>query len=84
MVNLTHCHSITASRTVLSKDNSLVPLVTLAVVLAVIGQDRCIPDDDNGALIFNPSKPGTSALVTGKISLHGARYTEVGILSYWR
>lgn len=29
-------------------------------------------DDDNGALIFNPSKPGTSALVTGKISLHGA------------
>ena len=39
-------------------------------------------DNDNGAIVFNPSQPGTSALVTGKISLRGA--DEPKLIFYYR
>ena len=71
LVNLTHCHSITASRTALSKGQFIgLERSSSSTSWSLTKDVSC--DDDNGALIFNPSKPGTSALVTGKISLHGA------------
>ena len=36
-----------------------------------IVNDRTV-DNDGGAIVFNPSKAGTAAIVTGKISLQGA------------
>lgn len=36
------------------------------------GLTKDVSDNDNGAIVFNPSQPGTSALVTGKIDLRGA------------
>lgn len=39
-------------------------------------------DNDNGAVVFNPSKPGTSALITGKISLRGAENPK--LIFYYR